>query len=396
MRKPARVAIVLLFGVVLVLSVVVGARADHTKGVTKDTVKIGFFGPMTGPYYLYGKLVMNGADIVYNDVNRQGGINGRKIVTIREDDKCDVAAGISAMKKLIHQHEVFLVHGGGCSNPAIAARDEAERTRTPFVNFLAVADKISVPRAPFIWTTALTARMESYLQVDFAQTRAGTKRVAIVSQHDAWGQSRYEPLLEALKKKGLTAVADEEMSVDANDATAQVLRLIQAKPDIILAEVYPKPGAVLLRDMYKLGLKVPVLGQRAISDLVELQKLVGIPGAIDQFYTISEVRYTPEDQRVARWAELLKQDFSGDRISIYTLSGIASAQAVVEALKRAGKDLTAETFKGAMDKLCGSVSELYAGDICFTPEDPQGNKTGAWLRLDKDQVVNVGSRWPAR
>lgn len=58
------------------------AWASHTQGITKDSIKIGFFGPITGPGYLWGKLVMNGAQIVYNEVNRTGGIHGRKIATL--------------------------------------------------------------------------------------------------------------------------------------------------------------------------------------------------------------------------------------------------------------------------------------------------------------------------
>src|SRR3990170_3740487 len=127
------------------------ASAGQTQGVTKDSIKIGFFGPLTGPGYPWGKLTMNGAEIVYNELNKAGGIHGRKIVTVREDDRCDVAAGIAAMKKLIFQHQAFLVHGGGCSYPAIAAREEAEKAGVPFVNFLAVADKITLTRAPYIW-----------------------------------------------------------------------------------------------------------------------------------------------------------------------------------------------------------------------------------------------------
>ena len=67
---------------------------------------------------------MNGADVVYNEANRAGGIHGRKIQTVREDDACDAATAIAAAKKLIHQHQVFMIHGGGCSNPTIAAREE--------------------------------------------------------------------------------------------------------------------------------------------------------------------------------------------------------------------------------------------------------------------------------
>ena len=380
--------------VVLVLGVLAGpAGADHTVGVTADSIKIGFLGALTGPYYLFGKLVMNGADVVYNEVNRAGGIHGRKIATVREDDGCDAAKAIAATKKLIHQHQVFMVHGGGCSNPTIGARDEIEKTRTPFVVFAAVADKITMPVAPYIFSSALTARTESFVQVDFALSKPDVKRIAIVSQHDAWGMSRYEPLKEALKKKNITPVADEEMTIDANDGTAQVLRIMQAKPDAVIMELYPKAGAVFLRDAHKLGLKALFLGQTAISDLVEFEKLVGVPGATENFYSIAQVAYTPEDPKVAKWAEILKRDFPEDRFSIYTLFGIASAQVVVEALKRTGKDLTREGLRAAMEKMCGRFSEIYAGDICWSADDHQGNKYGAWIRTEKGKVVNIGAKW---
>src|SRR3972149_1601586 len=186
-----------ILGVVAVLAagLVSGpARADHTIGVTGDSIKIGYLGAMTGPYYLYGKLIMNGADVVYNEVNRAGGIHGRKIVTVREDDACDAAKAIAATKKLIHQHQVFMIHGGGCSNPTLAARDEIEKTRTPFVVFAAVADRITDPLAPYIFSSALTARTESFVQVDFALSKPDVKRLAVVAMHDAWGMSRYDPL----------------------------------------------------------------------------------------------------------------------------------------------------------------------------------------------------------
>jgi len=147
MRKQTIAIAALLIGSTLVLSLPNGTRADHTKGLTKDSIRIGLFGPITGPYYFFGKLIMNGADLVYDEVNRQGGIHGKKIITVREDDKCDAAGGIAAIKKLIYQDDVFMIHGGGCSNPTLAARQEAEQTRTPFVVFLAVADKITLPRA---------------------------------------------------------------------------------------------------------------------------------------------------------------------------------------------------------------------------------------------------------
>ena len=66
-------------------------------GVTADTIRIGSFGALTGPGYLYGKLPMNGIEVVFDEVNAAGGINGRKLQLVREDDRCDPAAAIGAL-----------------------------------------------------------------------------------------------------------------------------------------------------------------------------------------------------------------------------------------------------------------------------------------------------------
>lgn len=356
------------------------ALAGHTVGVTEDTIKIGTFGALTGPGYLYGKLIMNGAEVVYNEVNKAGGIHGRKIALIREEDRCDAAAAIAAVKKLIYQHQVFMLHGGGCSNATIAARPEIEKANIPTVIFASVADQVSVPTHPYIFTTALAASTESYAQVEFALKR-GAKRIAVISQHDAWGEARYRPLMEALKKKGIAPLADEEITVDANDATPQLLRLQRANPDAVLMVVYPKPAALLLRDAVKFGFKPLFVGQTAIGDPVALQEQVGIPGALANFFTISMVRYTPVDPEMEQWRNLLEKYFPGDRLSVYNMFGIASAKVVVEALQRTGRDLTRERIREVLDNLRDLETGIYPGKITCVPTDHQCHKTPAWIQL---------------
>src|SRR5436305_778677 len=81
-------------------------------GVTADSIKIGTFGALTGPGYLYGKLPMNGVEVVFDEVNAAGGIHGRKLQLVREDDRCDPAAAIAAIQKLVHQDQAFALIGG--------------------------------------------------------------------------------------------------------------------------------------------------------------------------------------------------------------------------------------------------------------------------------------------
>src|SRR5262249_57176152 len=98
-------------------------------GLSADSIKIGSFGALTGPGYLYGKLPMNGVEVVFDDVNAAGGIHGRKLELVREDDRCDAAAAIAAIQKLVHQDQVFALIGGGCSNATFAARQALETAK---------------------------------------------------------------------------------------------------------------------------------------------------------------------------------------------------------------------------------------------------------------------------
>ena len=373
----------------LIASAAPPAAAQGTPGVTADEIKIGALGALTGPGYLYGRLVMNGAEVVYNEVNKTGGINGRKITLVREDDRCDAASAIAAAKKLIFQHQVFMLHGGGCSNASIAARPEIEKANIPWVVFASVADDVTLPTAPYIFSTALAASIESAAQLEFA-LQQGAKKVAVISMRDAWGRSRYNPLMETFKRKGVTPVADEEMSPDANDATPQVLRLRQANPDAVLIVLYPKAAAVYMRDAAKLGFKPMQIGQTALGDLLVFRDQVAIPNALDKFYTISHVRYTPEDPEMERWRGLLEKYFPTDRMSVYNIMGIASASVVVEVLKRAGRDLTRERLRDELNKLKDFNTNIYPGVITCTPTDHQCHKTPAFMLLTGDKVKTVG------
>lgn len=366
------------------------ARAEDAPGVTKDQIKIGAFGSLTGPTYLYGKLTMNGVDAVFQKVNEAGGINGRKLVLVREDDRCDPATAIGAVKRLVYEDKVFVLTGGGCSNAALAARPEIEKDQIPYNVFASVADGITDPVSKYIYTTVLTSSIESRAQVDFA-IKKGMKKIAVVSQHDAWGQSRYDPLMAYLKEKGITPVVDLEMTVDDNDATTQALKIAQANADAVMMVLYYKPGAVLVRALNKLGQNPLLIGQTGIADPVAFTKQVDIPGATDKFVTPAVVKYSPSDPEVKDWVTLVKQLFPNDELSVFNLMGISAAQVMVEALKKAGPEPTREKFLEAMGHIKVTTTAYAAPIECNDPVSHQCNHTPAWLRAagDRAEVIDV-------
>lgn len=366
----------------------IGAASAQQPGVTADTIKVGTFGALTGPGYLYGKLPMNGIEVVFDEVNAAGGIHGRKLQLVREDDRCDPASAIGAVKKLIHQDGVFVLIGGGCSNATFAARETIDEAKIPLLVMASVHDGITTPVSPVIFSAATTSTIESQAMLEFA-IQQGAKRIAVISMRDSWGRARYNPLIEAFKAKNVKPVADEELSPDANDATAQVLRLKLANADAVLMVLYPKPAAVFVRDSQKLGFKPLAVGQTGIADPAAFEDQVGSPGATANFRTISMVAHTPQDPAVDKWRKLIEAKFPGDRLSVYNLFGIGSAQVMVEALRRAGPEPTREKVVAALNGLKDFKTDVYPGPITCSETDHRCHKTPAWLAKEPGGPVRV-------
>ncbi len=386
--KALSVATILSVGASLIAP---HAQAQPVPGVTKDQITIGSFGSLTGPTYLYGKLTMNGVDAVFAKVNAAGGVHGRKLVLVREDDRCDPATAIAAVKKLVYVDNVFSIIGGGCSNAALGARPEIIKDEIPTNIFASVADEITNPVSKYIYTTMTTASIESRAQVDYA-IEHGAKKIAIVAQHDAWGQSRYKPLIEAMAKNKLTAVEDLEMTVDDNDATVQALKIAQSGADAIIMELYAKPGAVLIRALNKLGQNPMLIGETGIADPVAFTKQVDIPGATDKFVTPSAVRYTTTSPEVKDWTAEIKKMFPNDDLSVFNIMGIGAAQVLVAALDKAGPDLTREKFLDAMAHIDVTTDTYAAPIVCNDPESHQCNNHVAWMKAAGDHAEMLSDK----
>ncbi len=357
-------------------------------GVTDDSIKIGALGVLTGPLAKFGDTVYNGVETVYEEANKAGGIHGRKIVYVREDDRCQAADAVGAAKKLIHQHKVFMIHGGACSNASLAAKPEIVAGNVPWVITASTAPSLTDPVSPNIFTTMLAGWMESYAQVQYAVDK-GSKRVAIIAQLDNWGRSRYDPLIEAFKLKGIEAVADEEISPDPTDATATVLRVQQAKADAVILILFPKAAAVVLRDAYKVGYKPFFIGGSTVGDIGVFAKTVGIPGAVDNLHAVSTIGYTSDDPAMDEWKKRVETKFPNDTFNIYHMFGIASGQFVVEALRKAGPNLTRDAINKAMSEL-SVKADPYAGPISCAPDNHQCHNTPAWFGLVNGQTKRVG------
>ena len=378
------------------LALAAGSTAGAETGVTDDTIRIGLMVPLTGPAgATVGPGMATGAKTVWSEVNEAGGIHGRKIEWIEEDTGCTAEMGIPAVKKAIHDHQVFMLASGGCSNEILSYRDIVLENGVPYSVWGATNDKITQQPNCCIFRTSLRAGYEGVLQADFARSIPNAERVAIIAQHDAWGQAKYDGVMNKLKEYGITPVADEEMTAETADATPQALRISKAEPDVIITDLYPKPTTVFLRAAHQYGLtKLPIILHTSINDLVQLEKDVGIPGAIDNAYTVTFTR-DPNAPDLDPWKARLAAVAPEIKLTPYSMWGVTGASVVVEALRRAGRDLTRESLLAAMESIEGFESEMIFGPITYSAEDHDGNKTGMFQKLHDGKQMDVGLTWKA-
>src|SRR5262245_55236037 len=139
-----------LLGAVALLSLSAPATAADP-GITDTEITIGLFAPMSGQLAAFGFDPLQAAKMWYEEVNKKGGIHGRKIKVIAEDDKCSPTDVVAVVKKFISVDKVFIVHGGSCSAPTVAAQEIVTREKVPMVMLNAAGDVAVIPPTRYVF-----------------------------------------------------------------------------------------------------------------------------------------------------------------------------------------------------------------------------------------------------
>lgn len=352
------------------------AIAGETTGFTDDSIKIGVMGPFSGNASSYSKALV-GMMAYYDKINEEGGVHGRKLVAIPEDTACDAGKGLAAAKKLISQDEVFMLHGNSCSGVALAIRPVVEEAGLPWIVAHAVSDSISTPLAPNIFHGVPTGSANGHAMAEFVMSKPDTQRVAIIEHSNDWAHSYSNPARDRLEENGINPVAELTMERGQTDATPQILRMRETKPDFIIAALYEAETAIFLRDLKKYGMgDIPVMGT-AGTDLENTLKRVGDFETVKNYFVIHSYVDNLDGPKLAPWGEMIKESNPNEELSTFSFVSIGSAMALVEALENVGPDLTREKLITALENINNFETGILSAPITWTADDHQGLKGSA-------------------
>ena len=279
--------------------------AGETTGLTDTTIKVGVMGPFTGNASSYSKTQI-GLMAYFQHINDQGGIHGRQFEMVVEDTACAPAKGMAAAKKLIHQDEVFYLHGNSCSAVAMAIKPTVAPTGIPWIIAHAVNPDISMPvnekRSIFHGVPAGPAYGST--MGEFVMSRPGTQRVAMVAHTNDWAKSYCDPAIDVIKAAGGEIVEELALERGQTDATAQVLKLRQTSPDFILGCLYEAETVIFLRDAKKYGLTIPVMGT-AGTDLENTLERLGDPEAVKNYFVLHALVDKVDWPKMQLWNDII-------------------------------------------------------------------------------------------
>lgn len=371
-------------------------------GVTSTSIKIGMFGPLSGPSMAYGFDVMNAARMYYDKVNREGGVHGRKIEVVQEDDRCNANDVVAAVKKLVEQEGVFLLNGGSCSAPIVAAKDYVVRSGVPWVMLNASGDGALYPPQPNIFGAfSISQRAMGGSVVEFAAKGLHARKIAYINHDDAYGAWNLEGAQFQAKDDGVT-LAVESIDQNITDVTAPVLKLRAAGVDALVVAAYARPAQLILKRAQELGFNKPiVIAVNAIANLKELVDNVGTKDAFKQTYIEEVLAARPGSEKLAWVYDMYKASYPDlakqpDHPQVYMPYGVSPAMTVVKALEAAGPQPTRAKVLAALNTL-SLDSGLMAGPVTFTETDHTANKASIYFKFDGSNLTEVpgsyASRW---
>jgi len=228
-----------------------------------EPIRIGAIFSITGPASFLGEPERNTAKMLEEEINKAGGLLGRKVEVIVYDDESDTTKAVTAVDRLLKRDRVVAVIGPSTSGSTLAVVSKIEEAQVPLLS-CAAAKKIAEPVKKWVFKTPQSDNLAA--QRIFAHARkSGLARVAILTASDAFGAAGREELKALASPAGVTIVADEVFGPKDTDTTAQLTRIKGTDAQAIVVWGTNPGPAVVARNRAQLKMTVPLYMSHGVA-----------------------------------------------------------------------------------------------------------------------------------
>lgn len=308
--------------------------AGDSAGPEVDTIRIGEYASLTGKEAAFGNSSHNGTILAVEQINAAGGVLGKQLELIYEDNRSMQGESNTIAKKLITRDNVVALLGEVASGRSLEAAPIAQQYQIPMISPSSTNPKVT-ETGDYIFRVCFTDPFQGKLLAEFARRSLKAQKVAILSDVAAAysvGLAQYfrEPWLAG----GGTVVADEKYNGGEKDFKAQLTTIKAAAPDAILVPGYYNDVGLIVAQARQLGITVPLFG----GDGWEAPELIEIAGASALEGTYYSTHFSPESTEALpqQFVAAYKARYNGEVPDAMAALGYDSVRVLADAITRAG------------------------------------------------------------
>lgn len=340
----------------------------QTNGVTPTTLTLHHIGPFTGQLASSNAESVNGAEIYFDLINAKGGVNGRKILLAKIDDKQDPKESTRIVQDLINRNELLSVFMPRTTPSTIAIMSITEAAGVPMVGVQTGAIAVSVPFRSSVFTMRASYQDEVVSVIKLLH-ETGSTRFGFLVASDAFGKDVMAGVERALKELKLSAVSVQSVDQQTPEVSVAVDNMIKAGPDTIVLIAGLKGAADFVTQYRKKGgfAKFATLSNNGADSFVTAL------GDYKRGVIVTSVVPSP-NRRTSQLVREYVQVMEGVKKSpsFVSLYGYVVAKVVTEGLRRAGRNLTPESLNEALNTL--GKYDLGNYVVEFNNSQHQGSK----------------------
>jgi branched-chain amino acid transport system substrate-binding protein len=333
---------------------------EDSNAPDRSTIKIGFFGDLTGPTFNFGKSAYNGVLMAADEINQYGGINGRRIDVVIEDDKGSPESAARLTAKLIDHDKVIAIIAGGTSGNSRAAAPKAQASHVPLIS-PSSTDPAVTQTGDYIFRACFVDSFQGEVMASFAVNTLKAQKAAILFDFNSpYGLGLTEYFKTSFTRLGGKIVAEQSYTQGDADFKGQLSTIRSAEPDVIYIPGYYGDVALIAKQARMIGLTQPLLGGDG-WDAPELWQLGG--DSLNGSYITTHYSIDDPSPAIEAFVNTYKQRYGNLLPDAHAALAYDATRLLFDAITRAGSTDSAKIRDAlAQTKNFGGVTGIITMD----------------------------------
>ncbi len=332
---------------------------EEESGSSDEPIVLGLLTPLSGSSAAIGPYMQNGAQLAVDEINEEGGIDGRQLELVVEDEACDPRTATAGANKLVTEG-IDVSVGGYCSGATLPTLPIFEKAGIPMIIPAANSTELVDQGLENVFMINGTGKQQAAAAVEY-MTKVDATRVSIVDDNTSYSTDIAKQTAEQLEGQGPELVLQESVTAGESDYSANVNAVVQSNPDFVYWTGYYQEGGLIIRQLRQAG----YAGTIMVADGSVDQQLVEIAGPENAEGVLATMTQTPDTIEGAEgWIADYREKFDAEP-GPYSTQSYDAVRVAAEALREAGSTQT-DALISALEGIDGL--DLFSGPLTFTEE----------------------------